>query len=540
MKPTLNINLNGMVYHIDDDAYGLLQDYLQAVESRLGDSDDTKEIMLDIEARIAELFSDMLFRQHTEVVTIEMTRSVVTQLGTPESYVDEEEHTAAEAATEPPVRVRKRFYRDTDNQLLGGVCAGIAAYLGWDAFWVRILVILLTFLWGITIPIYLIVWAIAPAATTAAQRLEMRGEVASVENIKKEIEAAKAYAEEHKVADFFRSAVGVTLKLILGLIVLCVVVPVLFLIAVLCIALFGAGTGLLSSLPVIGGLSLFTGSWWMTSLYVLLSIMVIGIPLFAIIYWVVKYAKQHRHPSAGFWWISIVLWILSFVGFGVLTVFAFQDLGGVRSLQYLTDDDMLVPQTREVAAFHAVDITGCVDLTIRQDSNQMLSVATFDQNSVHTFVNNDTLYIQAVSVGGADVELSAPRLTSLQLRGAADIRTAGVLTGQSLQLTLAGASEADLSLAVDTLIVDAMGASELDLKGQAQYARLRMMGGSDTDAYKLTTRSMDIYCAGASMAEVYCTDTLAAQAYGASSIRYKGNPMVQENIAVGASNIRKK
>ena len=85
MKETRTINLNGLVYHIDYDAYQLLRDYIQDIEMRLP-IDDRKEIIEDIEARIAELFQKALFAKNTQVITIQMVQSIQAQLGEPSAF----------------------------------------------------------------------------------------------------------------------------------------------------------------------------------------------------------------------------------------------------------------------------------------------------------------------------------------------------------------------------------------------------------------------------------------------------------------------
>ena len=85
MKETRTINLNGLVYHIDYDAYQLLRDYIQDIEMRLP-IDDRKEIIEDVEARIAELFQKALFAKNTQVITIQMVQSIQEQLGEPSAF----------------------------------------------------------------------------------------------------------------------------------------------------------------------------------------------------------------------------------------------------------------------------------------------------------------------------------------------------------------------------------------------------------------------------------------------------------------------
>ena len=211
MKKTLTINLNNIVFHIDDDAYDMLQSYLADVEKHLSD-DEKKEVMADIEARIAEIFSDSLKRNKT-VINLEDVEEIINVLGKPNQFSSDEEddanpktNTQQSAGNGERRSSSRRFYRDPENAVLGGIASGIAAYFSWDVTWVRIGIILLSLLSiGHGILIYFIVWLIAPKAVTVAQRLEMQGEDVTVENIKSEINNVKNYVESDK---FKQSASG--------------------------------------------------------------------------------------------------------------------------------------------------------------------------------------------------------------------------------------------------------------------------------------------------------------------------------------------
>ena len=85
MNETRTINLNGLVYHIDNDAYQTLKEYLQDIEMRLP-ANDRQEVMADIEARIAELFQKALFAKNTQVITLDMVRSIQSQIGAPTEF----------------------------------------------------------------------------------------------------------------------------------------------------------------------------------------------------------------------------------------------------------------------------------------------------------------------------------------------------------------------------------------------------------------------------------------------------------------------
>lgn len=85
MNETRTINLNGLVYHIDYDAYKCLHDYLSDIEQRLPQQ-DRQEVMADLEARIAELFQKALFAKNVQVVSMQMVLSVKAQIGEPKEF----------------------------------------------------------------------------------------------------------------------------------------------------------------------------------------------------------------------------------------------------------------------------------------------------------------------------------------------------------------------------------------------------------------------------------------------------------------------
>jgi len=103
---------------------------------------------------------------------------VMAILGTPEDI------SGGEPAGEVPPRSHRRIYRDPDRRVFGGVCAGISAYLDWDPLIMRILFTVLIFAGGFGLGLYLILWIVLPEARTTAQKLEMRGDPVTIENIK--------------------------------------------------------------------------------------------------------------------------------------------------------------------------------------------------------------------------------------------------------------------------------------------------------------------------------------------------------------------
>jgi|APHig6443718053_1056840.scaffolds.fasta_scaffold123079_1 phage shock protein PspC (stress-responsive transcriptional regulator) len=180
MKVTVNINLGGYAFHIDEDAYERLRQYLKNIERELSGENGSAEIISDIEVRIAELFKSRL-NNYKQVINTKDVEEVMAVMGSPEVI------SGGEPAEPAPGRSSHRMYRDPDRRIFGGVCSGLAAYLNWDTLLVRILFALLIFAGGVGAGLYLVLWIVVPEAKTTAQKLEMRGDPVTVENIKESV-----------------------------------------------------------------------------------------------------------------------------------------------------------------------------------------------------------------------------------------------------------------------------------------------------------------------------------------------------------------
>lgn len=193
MKKTFTINISGTVFHIEEDAYEVLQQYLVNLKNHFGSTEEGKEIISDIEARIAEIFSEKSADQKM-VVTIEMVNEIVEIMGTPEDFAEEE---GEDEVISGDKKRKRRLYRDPDHRVLGGVCGGLAAYFSMDPVILRIIFAVLFFITsGAALLAYLILWIAVPKAKNTAQRLEMRGQEATVKNIEKSIKEEVAEVKE--------------------------------------------------------------------------------------------------------------------------------------------------------------------------------------------------------------------------------------------------------------------------------------------------------------------------------------------------------
>ena len=196
MKKTYNINLSGYGFVIDEDAYEILYDYLTTLQE-ISTREDQGETAIDIEVRIAEIFTEEFREKGSRILSRCDVERVIERMGAPEEIMGVEAETVSETPVEgatacppPPPTITphpvKRLFRDTSNRILGGVCSGLAWYLHLDPVWVRIIAVVLFFLTGSVVAlIYIILWIIIPAAQTPLQRMQMMGMDPSVSNVGK-------------------------------------------------------------------------------------------------------------------------------------------------------------------------------------------------------------------------------------------------------------------------------------------------------------------------------------------------------------------
>ncbi|PWH81256.1 PspC domain-containing protein [Brumimicrobium oceani] len=186
MKKTTTINLAGMVYHIEEDAYQVLRQYILDIKRVFSSQQGVEEMVSDIEVRIAELFQERL-NKNKEVVTLADVEEVMVIMGSPNQFdenYDGEDEEFFHHNDYHQEQGSKRLYRDTDEGMLGGVSAGLAHYFNIDPVLIRVLWIVLVLAGGSGVLIYIIAWIAIPEARTTAQKLQMKGQSANLDNFR--------------------------------------------------------------------------------------------------------------------------------------------------------------------------------------------------------------------------------------------------------------------------------------------------------------------------------------------------------------------
>ncbi|MDQ6529743.1 PspC domain-containing protein [Flavobacterium sp. LHD-85] len=203
MNKTVNINLGGMFFHIDEDAYLKLTRYFDAIKRSLNNSSGQDEIIKDIEMRVSELLTEKQ-KSEKHVVGLKDVDEVIAVMGQPEDYRIEDEENTNQSYNNYGARKHKKLYRDKEKGMIGGVATGLGHYFGIDAVWIKIIFLIFVFAgFGTGILAYFVLWIVTPEAVTTSEKLEMTGEPVTISNIEKKVrEEIDSLSEKFKNADY--------------------------------------------------------------------------------------------------------------------------------------------------------------------------------------------------------------------------------------------------------------------------------------------------------------------------------------------------
>lgn len=333
MKKTLMINLTGTVFHIDEDAYDMLDKYVTSLRNCFAGEKDGKEITGDMEVRISELFLHILEEEKSEVITIENVETVIKTMGKPEELKDNDENNNIDDNKEKYCnsQTKKKLYRNLNDKILGGVCSGIASYLDWDVTLVRILFILLgVFIKGFII-VYVIAWIVIPGAKTAEEKLYMTGKTVTLENIGKSVTENydNSYKEKkenkrstiREIGEVFVSIIGVMIKAIFIILAICFI-PILFVFLLVSLLLIVFAMGFVPS-ALTGDLYTFIPLYnWdiitVSSPLLIIStavcgIFVVGIPIVALIHTLMRRYGSWMPMTNTMKITFVVIWVISLI-----------------------------------------------------------------------------------------------------------------------------------------------------------------------------------------------------------------------------------
>ncbi len=322
MNKTIIININGIVFHIEEDAYDVLRAYMTEVKRHFAYSPDSIEIVTDIENRLAEMFSERMATEQKQVIVLQDVNDVTDRMGNVNDFTSADDDGIAGDS----YRSGKKLFRDGDDRVIGGVASGVAHYFGVEPRWMRLLAIILIFVGGMGLPVYIILWIILPKALSRADKMAMKGEPINIQNFKKnfdeEVEGLKtglhrAHREARPAIDglgrFIGSAGMIAVKIFVALI---------------------AFAGIMTMIALFIGLFTFLGYWnsnqlnafpfnivnpAFKSILTISAFVLLFIPVAAIVMFAVKVLVARARISRTVYFGMLIIWLAG-LGVGIYHV----------------------------------------------------------------------------------------------------------------------------------------------------------------------------------------------------------------------------
>ena len=203
MKKTISINLGGISFVIDEDAYNKLESYINAIKSKFQKKEEQEEIIQDIEYRLAELLTSNLKSDSRSIVSLGDVEATIKKLGDPSTIAGEDGDINKESGNTNYGNTEKKLFRNPDDKIISGVCSGWSAYLGLhDPIWIRILSVIIGLITGgSAIIAYIIFIVIIPEAKTNSQKLQMKGHPVTLQNLEENLDNVRNSLNNSKFSE---------------------------------------------------------------------------------------------------------------------------------------------------------------------------------------------------------------------------------------------------------------------------------------------------------------------------------------------------
>ena len=591
MKKTLNVNLNGRVFTIDEDAYRLLEDYLSNLRIYFRKEEGGAEIIADFEARIEELFNEKV-RLGYQVITIEHVEEVIARVGKPADFAEnEEKEEEKQVHQEEPVKGKKKFFRNMEDKLLGGVCSGIAAYFGWSVVAVRLVLIVSPFVlssfkfykffpsffitdffgnfWLWLLFAYVIAWIIVPVARSAEQKLQMQGKPITVENIGKTVSAQSAPVAYQQpkgclsnIVDVFVAFLKVCLAglgCLIGLPLLFALIVIIFVFFVVIAAmlgvgggLVGAGSGLLGAIPPFFVLA-------HPVLATITGCLLIGIPVITVIYAIISSIAKLKPMNQWIKWSILVTWIVSLVLFFSIGFRIKSNTRNTHNWKWFSFVEKNKNQEKSIPSQVVFDfnepITGLeankylnANLYIVQTQDETSSIEIDGDKNLVEEVRHDLKNGRLVlscdrkqNNNNLKITLRTSDLQSIKVGFVGNIYIDRAFTGDALEVSLRGVGSFNAdSLYVNSLNVRSDGVGAITLSGKAGNVRLENSGVGKIDAMKLLADTIYARMEGVGSIQCNPVEYLEAHTQGIGSITYKDEPVNKKVSSSGIGKVKKR
>jgi phage shock protein PspC (stress-responsive transcriptional regulator) len=536
MKKSTIINISGMAFYLEEEAYKKLEAYFNKLNMHFKDVEDKDEIIEDIENRVAEKFSNTI-KNSQSVITLEVVENIIKSMGMPEEFGDEDVEVKSEDS-DKNVFANRKLFRDPDNKMVGGVISGFVAYFGIPERYTQlirlgiVIMLLFDFLnvsWFITLALYIFAYLSIPEAESVTDRVEMRGRPITLANIQSTIAAdlegsEKKISKRKKILLFPFRVIGKVLAFIKWFIKYCLSKIVGIFVIAVSAGLFIGITWLAIMVTFFKDSPLvetplrtfpdrgieYVGVFFIYLFFLLpiLFALALGISVLRRRY-VLK--NVITYSFLGVWIVSL------FLGGSLL----FGSMPEIK--QNYEDSGIRNVQSYVLDQFEKVELKGDYDRSLnvkiyRSDENKI--VVKGNQSYIkHEVKDNkltvETLYSSRIClfcIDYAEVEIFTDDFDSIDLQEYASVSLED-FKGDELSINSSDSTY-----------------SSIHLKGQANKLNINFTGFTVLQAYDFEANDLDINIGGGT-AEVYVKDNLKAKLRKNSRVIYRGNPKVdQENI----------
>ena len=203
-------------------------------------------------------------------------------------------------------------------------------------------------------------------------------------------------------------------------------------------------------------------------------------------------------------------------------------------------------QKRNVSGFHAIEVSGGIDLYLSQGEEAVAVSALKEEyrDKIMTEVKDGILKIWYQSSSNIRMDWGSRKLKAyvsfksldrLKGSGGSDISVDGSIKVAKLAVEISGGSDFDGKVETDDLDIQASGGSDVDISGKAEKLTIDASGGSDFKGYELASDICNVEASGGSDVHVTVNKELSASASGGSDVYYKGTGLIRELKTSGAS-----
>jgi phage shock protein PspC (stress-responsive transcriptional regulator) len=390
MNKTVSINLGGLVFHIDEDAFQKLSHYFDAIKRSLSNTKEQEEIINDIEMRVGELVAEK-HKSDKQVISIKEVDEIISIMGQPEDYRIDDEEPKNTTSNFETLKRDKKLFRDKDEAVIGGVLAGLGHYFGIDKVFLRILFLVLFFVAGTGLLAYIILWIAMPEAQTTSEKLEMRGEPVTISNIEKKVrEEFVTLSEKFKSTDFekmksemksnsekfnanFKGYLDVFFKVIAKTIGALMILGSLAILVIFLIGVLAFGTTNFPEFPFHSFIELGNFTDYPIWFFGLLFYVAVSIPSFFVLLLGIKIVAPNSKSIGSITkYILLALWIIAIailisIGIKQAAEYAYEGLIYEKQSINLNPKDTLYIKFKN-NDYYAKDVNDFTDFSITKDS----------------------------------------------------------------------------------------------------------------------------------------------------------------------------